>query len=55
MAFLKPWSDTRNVWGVDPAAPNAKGKAVPDPRNLTEGKRARASIYDVPKKSPDTL
>ena len=104
VAFLKPWSDTRNlwvkkttepfsaarrvtaetkrpipgffwtrdsrlllyvkdndgdenfnVWAVDPAAPKADGKEVPPSRNLTDAKGARAFIYDVPKKSPDTI
>jgi dipeptidyl aminopeptidase/acylaminoacyl peptidase len=104
VAFLKPWSDTRNiwvkktaepfeaarrvtaetkrpipgffwtrdsrlilyvkdndgdenynVWAVDPAAAEAEGKDVPLSRNLTDAKGARAFIYDVPKKSPDTI
>jgi dipeptidyl aminopeptidase/acylaminoacyl peptidase len=104
VAFLKPWSDTRNiwvkkteepfeaarrvtaetkrpvagfffsrdsrlilyvkdndgdenfnVWAVDPAAARAEGKEVPPSRNLTDAKGARAFIYDVPKKSPDTI
>jgi dipeptidyl aminopeptidase/acylaminoacyl peptidase len=104
MAFLKPWSDTRNiwvkktsepfeaarritaetkrpipgyfwtrdsrlilyvkdndgdenynVWGVDPGAPKAEGKDVPPSRNLTDAKQARAYIYAVPKRSPDTI
>jgi dipeptidyl aminopeptidase/acylaminoacyl peptidase len=104
VAFLKPWSDTRNiwvkktdepfeaarrvtseakrpiagfffsrdshlilyvkdndgdenfnVWAVDPEAPKAEGKDVPPSRNLTDAKGARAVIYDVPKKSPDTI
>jgi dipeptidyl aminopeptidase/acylaminoacyl peptidase len=104
VAFLKPWSDTRNiwvkktaepfeaarrvtaetkrpipgffwtrdsrlilyvkdndgdenynVWAVDPAAAKAEGKDVPTSRNLTDAKSARAFIYDVPKKAPDTI
>jgi dipeptidyl aminopeptidase/acylaminoacyl peptidase len=104
VAFLKPWSDTRNifvkkasepfeaarrvtaetkrpipsffwsrdsrlilyvkdndgdenfnVWAVDPAGANAEGKDTPAPRNLTDAKGARAFIYAVPKKSPDTI
>jgi dipeptidyl aminopeptidase/acylaminoacyl peptidase len=104
VAFLKPWSDTRNiwvkkteepfdaarrvtaetkrpipgffwtrdsrlilyvkdndgdenynVWAVDPGAPKAEGKDVPLSRNLTDAKNVRAFIYDVPKKSPDTM
>ena len=44
-----------NVWAVDPAAAKAEGKDVPPSRNLTDAKGARALIYDVPKKSPDTI
>ncbi len=44
-----------NVWAVDPAAANAAGKDTPAPRNLTDAKGARAFIYAVPKKSPDTI
>ena len=104
VAFLKPWSDTRNiwvkktaepfaaarrvtaeakrpipgffwtrdsrlilyvkdndgdenynVWAVDPTAAKAEGKDVPPSRNLTDAKGARAFIYDVPKKAPDTI
>jgi dipeptidyl aminopeptidase/acylaminoacyl peptidase len=44
-----------NVWAVDPAAPNAPGQDVPAPRNLTDAKGARAFIYAVPKKTPDTI
>jgi len=103
VAFLKPWSDTRNiwvkktkepfesahrvtaetkrpipgffwsrdsrlilyvkdndgdenynVWAVDPGA-SAAGKDVPPSRNLTDAKGARAYIYNVPKKDPDTI
>ena len=44
-----------NVWAVDPAAPNAAGQEAPESRNLTDAKGARAFIYAVPKKSPDTI
>ena len=44
-----------NVWAVDPAAAKAEGKEVPPSRNLTDAKGARAFIYDVPKKAPDTI
>jgi dipeptidyl aminopeptidase/acylaminoacyl peptidase len=44
-----------NVWAVDPAAARAEGKEVPPSRNLTDAKGARAYIYDVPKKTPDTI
>ena len=104
VAFLKPWSDTRNlwvkktsepfetarrvtaeakrpipgffwtrdsrlllyvkdndgdenfnVWAVDPAGARAEGKDVPPSRNLTDAKGVRAIVYDLPKKSPDTI
>ena len=44
-----------NVWAVDPAAANAAGQEAPASRNLTDAKGARAFIYAVPKKSPDTI
>ncbi len=44
-----------NVWAVDPGATKAEGKDVPPSRNLTDAKGARAYIYDVPKKAPDTI
>jgi dipeptidyl aminopeptidase/acylaminoacyl peptidase len=44
-----------NVWAVDPAAPNAPGSEAPAARNLTEAKGARAFIYSLPKKQPDTI
>ncbi|HXY39989.1 MAG TPA: S9 family peptidase [Vicinamibacteria bacterium] len=44
-----------NVWAVDPAAANAEGREVPAARNLTDAKGARAYIYAVPKKDPDTI
>lgn len=44
-----------NVYAVDPAAPPAAGKEVPEARNLTAAKGARAMIYAVPKADPDTI
>jgi dipeptidyl aminopeptidase/acylaminoacyl peptidase len=44
-----------NVWAVDPSAPNAAGSEAPPSRNLTEAKGARAQIYAVPRKQPDTI
>ncbi len=44
-----------NVWAVDPAAPAPDGTDVPVSRNLTDAKGARACIYAVPKKTPDTI
>jgi dipeptidyl aminopeptidase/acylaminoacyl peptidase len=44
-----------NVWAVDPGAANAEGREVPASRNITDAKGARAFIYDVPKRDPDTI
>lgn len=44
-----------NVWAVDPAAKAEAGKDAPTPKNLTDAKGARALIYAVPKKDPDTV
>jgi len=44
-----------NVWAVDPAAQAAEGRDAPAARNLTDAKGARAFIYAVPKKDPDTV
>lgn len=44
-----------NVYAVDPKAPNASGKAVPEAKNLTDAKKVQAAIYSVPKNDPDTL
>jgi dipeptidyl aminopeptidase/acylaminoacyl peptidase len=44
-----------NVWTVDPAAPNAAGSEAPASRNLTDAKGARAFVYALPKKLPDTI
>ena len=40
---------------MDPKAPNAAGSEAPPLANLTDAKGARAVIYSVPKKSPDTI
>jgi dipeptidyl aminopeptidase/acylaminoacyl peptidase len=81
MAFLKPWTDTRNIYVKKTAEPFEAARRVtaetkrpipgvfwsrdsplilyvqevPPSRNLTDAKGARAFIYDVPKKSPDTI
>lgn len=104
IAFLKPWSETRNVWvkrtadsfsqaklitnetkrpipaffwsqdgkyvlfvkdndgdenynvySVNPAEAPASGQQVPTARNLTESKKVRAFIYDIPKSDPDII
>jgi dipeptidyl aminopeptidase/acylaminoacyl peptidase len=44
-----------NVYAVDPAASPAPGQRVPEARNLTEAKKVRAAIYEVPKTDPDTI
>ena len=44
-----------NVYAVDPAAPAAAGKDVPEARNLTAAKGFRAQILSVPKADPDTI
>jgi len=51
----KDGDENFNVWAVDPSAPNAAGSEAPPSRNLTDAKGARAFIYAVPKKSPDTI
>src|SRR5262245_58386763 len=51
----KDGDENFNVWAVDPAAPNAPGAEAPLARNLTEAKGARAFIYALPKKQPDTI
>ena len=44
-----------NVYAVDPAAPAAAGAEVPPTRNLTDMKKVRAFIYDVPRSDPDVI
>ena len=44
-----------NVYAVDPAAPLAAGSEVPATRNLTDMKKVRAIIYDVPRTDPDAI
>jgi hypothetical protein len=44
-----------NVYAVNPSEPPPPGKEVPNARNLTEAKGARAIIYDVPKHNPDLI
>jgi len=44
-----------NVYAVDPAATLAAGQEVPTARNLTAAKGVRASIYSVPKNTPDII
>jgi dipeptidyl aminopeptidase/acylaminoacyl peptidase len=51
----KDGDENYNVWAVDPAAAPEAGKDAPPARNLTDAKGARALIYAVPKKDPDTI
>ena len=51
----KDGDENFNVWAVDPSAQNAAGSDAPASRNLTDAKGARAIIYSVPKKQPDTI
>ncbi|MBI1751379.1 MAG: S9 family peptidase [Acidobacteria bacterium] len=51
----KDGDENYNVYAVDPSAPKAAGKEVPEARNLTAAKGARAQILSVPKADPDTL
>jgi dipeptidyl aminopeptidase/acylaminoacyl peptidase len=51
----KDGDENFNVWAVDPSAPNAPGADAPPSRNLTDAKGARAFIYSVPKRQPDTI
>jgi dipeptidyl aminopeptidase/acylaminoacyl peptidase len=44
-----------NVYAVDPTAAPAAGSEIPTTRNLTEMKKVRAFIYDVPRSDPDAI
>ena len=44
-----------NVYAVNPNDKPANGAAVPAARNLTEGKKVRAFIYNVPESDPDVI
>ena len=44
-----------NVYAVDPTAAPAAGSDVPATRNLTDMKKVRAFIYDVPRSDPDAI
>lgn len=44
-----------NVYAVDPAATPAAGAEVASARNLTDLKKVRAFIYEVPRNEPDTI
>ena len=51
----KEGDENFNVYAVDPSAGPAAGQETPPARNLTDAKGARAFIYAVPKRDPDTL
>jgi len=51
----KDGDENFNVYAVDPAAKPETGKDAPPARNITDAKGARAFIYSVPKKDPDTI
>ena len=51
----KDGDENYNVYAVDPAAEPAAGKEVPEARNLTAAKGARAQILSVPKGDPDSI
>src|SRR5437588_10927323 len=44
-----------NIFAVDPNAAPAAGAEVPQARNITDAKGARAFIYALPKNDPDTI
>lgn len=44
-----------NVYAVNPSDKAADGSDVPAARNLTEGKKVRASIQNVPDNEPDSI
>jgi dipeptidyl aminopeptidase/acylaminoacyl peptidase len=44
-----------NVYAVDPTSAPATGSDAPATRNLTDMKKVRAFIYDVPRSDPDTI
>ncbi|MDQ3255573.1 MAG: S9 family peptidase [Acidobacteriota bacterium] len=44
-----------NVYAVDPAVTSAAGAEVAAARNLTDAKKVRAFIYEVPRSEPDTI
>ena len=44
-----------NVYAVDPAAKPAAGAEVAAARNLSDMKKVRALIYEVPRSEPDTM
>ncbi len=44
-----------NVYAVNPSETPANGAEVPTARNLTDAKKVRAFIYNVPKSEPDAI
>ncbi|MFN0109278.1 MAG: alpha/beta fold hydrolase [Blastocatellia bacterium] len=51
----KGGDENYNVYAVNPSAPPAAGREVPDARNLTALQGIRAFIYSVPKSEPDAI
>jgi dipeptidyl aminopeptidase/acylaminoacyl peptidase len=51
----KDGDENFHVWSVDPAADRDPETGVPPARNLTPVEGARASIYSVPKNTPDII
>ena len=51
----KGGDENYNVYAVNPADSAAAGQEVPAARNLTDLKKVRAFIYDVPRTEPDAI
>jgi dipeptidyl aminopeptidase/acylaminoacyl peptidase len=44
-----------NIYALDPQAPNAEGRTVPEARKLTDREGVRAMIFAVPESDPDLM
>ncbi len=51
----KAGDENYNVYAVSPSARPAAGSEVPEARNLTDAKGARAQIFEVPRSKPDII
>ncbi len=51
----KAGDENYNVYAVSPSAMPAAGTEVPEARNLTDAKGARAEIFAVPRSKPDII
>jgi dipeptidyl aminopeptidase/acylaminoacyl peptidase len=51
----KAGDENFNVYAVSPSAAPATGSEVPEARNLTDAKGARAEIYALPRSKPDII